>query len=89
MALKDFAYYSVASGLIENVILLDDEHINTLVDFPPPQYAIVEMPEDIQSGQWSTCGIGWSYLNGQFVEPPAPEKVMLDGQPISQGAQTL
>lgn len=72
MALNDYAYYNIETGLIENVIWLDDANIDTLVDFPPPGYAIVDLPTGGISGEWSMCGIGWSYINGQFIEPPKP-----------------
>lgn len=72
MSLKNFAYYDLSTGLIENSIFLDDEHLDTLVDFPPQGYAIQEIPENLH-GTWSACGIGWSYIDGQFVEPPNPE----------------
>jgi len=70
MALNDYAYYNIESGLIENVILCDDAIAPTLVW--PEGYAIVDIPEGGISGEWSMCEIGWSYINGQFVEPPAP-----------------
>ncbi len=36
------------------------------------------------------CGIGWSYIDGQFIEPEqSPEEIRLIEQPISQGAQDL
>ena len=72
MALNDYAYYSLETGLIENVLLIEDEVVPTLVDFPPAGYAIVDIPTGGISGEWSMCGIGWSYINGQFVEPPKP-----------------
>ena len=72
MALNDYAYYNIETGLIENVVYLDDERIQDLVDFPPTGYAIVDIPQGGLAGEWSMCGIGWSYINGQFVEPPQP-----------------
>jgi hypothetical protein len=74
MALNDYAYYNKTTGLIENVIWLDTDTIDTLVDFPPENYAIVDIPTGGIAGTWSMCGIGWSYINGQFVEPPEPEQ---------------
>lgn len=69
--LADFAYYNISTGLIENVIWCDDEVAPTLVW--PEGYAIVEIPgEDGLAGEWSMCGIGWFYIDGQFVEPPPP-----------------
>ncbi len=78
MALNDYAYYNKTTGLIENVIWLDTDAIDTLVDFPPEGFAIVDIPTGGIAGAWSMCGIGWSYINGQFVEPPEPE------QPLEQ-----
>lgn len=72
MALNDYAYYNIETGLIENVLWLDDDNISSLVDFPPAGYAIVDIPTGGIAGEWSMCGIGWSYINGQFVEPPNP-----------------
>ena len=77
---NNYAYYNIQSGLIENVIYITDEVAATLTW--PEGYAIVKLP-DAHPGEWSACGIGWSYINGQFVEPPAP------AQPIAQGTQTL
>ena len=73
MALNQYAYYNIGTGLIENVIWLDDEHLDTLVDFPPEGFAIAGIPDGGLAGTWSMCGIGWSYVAGQFVEPPNPE----------------
>ena len=70
MALKDYAYYNTSTGLIENVILVDDEVAPTLTW--PEGYAIVVTPTGGIAGTWSMCGIGWSYIDGQFIEPPAP-----------------
>lgn len=91
MALNDFAVYNIETGLIDNVVWLDDTQIGSLVDFPPVGYALVDLPTDLR-GEWSMCGIGWSYVNGQFVEPPKPEPVPVDPaaeQPAVSGAQTL
>lgn len=74
MALNDYAYYNKTTGLIENVIWLDSDAIDTLVDFPPENYGIVDIPTDGIAGAYSMCGIGWSYINGQFVEPPQLEE---------------
>ena len=68
MALNDYAYYNTTTGLIENVLWIDDAVAPTLVW--PEGYAIVDIPTGGISGTWSMCGIGWSYINGQFVEPP-------------------
>jgi hypothetical protein len=86
MALNDYAYYNTATGLIENVIWLEDGNIGGLVNYPPQGYAIVDIPTGGIIGTWSMCGIGWSYIDGQFVEPPEPPT---PEQPISRGAQDL
>jgi len=67
MALNDFAYYNVTTGLIENVIWVENDVAPTLVW--PDGYAIVDIPDGGVAGEWSMCGIGWSYVNSQFVEP--------------------
>jgi hypothetical protein len=69
MALNNFAYYNINSGLIENVIYIEDSFASTLSW--PDGYAIVDIPEGL-GGEWSMCGIGWRYIDGQFVEPPQP-----------------
>ena len=70
MALNDYAYYNTTTGLIENVVYIEDEVASTLTW--PEGYAIVDIPTGGVYGTWSMCGIGWSYIDGQFVEPPAP-----------------
>jgi hypothetical protein len=74
MALNDYAYYNKTTGLIENVILLDSDDIGTLINFPPENYDIVNIPTGGIAGAWSMCGIGWSYIGSQFVEPPQIEE---------------
>jgi hypothetical protein len=86
MTLRNYAYYSVDTGFIENVVLIDDAIIDSLPDFPAQGFAIIEIPEEGISGEWNMCGIGWSYVDGQFVEPPKPE---VPAQPVSTGTQTL
>ena len=86
MTLRNYAYYSIDTGLIENVVLIDDEIVDSLPDFPAQGFAIAEIPEEGISGEWTMCGIGWSYIDGQFVEPPKPET---PEQPVSTGVQTL
>lgn len=72
MALNDFAYYNIETGLIENVLWIEDFAAPTLEW--PEGYAIVDLPDGGIAGTWSMCGIGWSYIDGQFVEPPEPPK---------------
>jgi hypothetical protein len=89
MALNNFAYYNTETGLIENVLWIEDDTVSTLVW--PTGYAVVDIPDGLE-GEWSVCSIGWSYINGQFIEPPQPEPeplVAAQDQPTSQGAQTL
>lgn len=84
MSLNNYAYYNTSTGLIENVIYIADEVAPTLTW--PEGYTIVGIPNGALEGAWSFCGIGWSYINGQFVEPPRPPE---PEQPEVQGAQTL
>lgn len=70
MALNDYAYYRQSDGLIENVLYINDKTAGALKW--PNGYAIVDIPTSGVAGQWSMCGIGWSYIDGQFVEPPKP-----------------
>lgn len=67
MALNDYAYYNTSTGLIENVIWIEDDVVPTL-EFPEG-YAVVDLPTGGIAGEWSMCGAGWYYLDGQFVEP--------------------
>lgn len=69
MTPNNYAYYNSETGLIENVIYIDDAIAPTLAW--PEGYAIVDIPDGL-AGTWSMCGIGWSYIDGQFVEPPNP-----------------
>jgi hypothetical protein len=67
MALTDWAIYRLSDGYIENVIWFDAD---TAEYTPPEGCGMVDIPGDgVLSGQWSMCGIGWSYIDGQFVEP--------------------
>jgi hypothetical protein len=86
MALNNYAYYKVDTGFIENVIWVEDAVVSTLTW--PEGYAVVDIPDGL-SGTWSACGIGWSYINGEFIEPPMPEPVAQPDQPTSQGSQNL
>lgn len=90
MALNDYAYYNIETGLIENVIWVEDEVAPTLAW--PEGYAIVDIPTGGVAGEWSMCGIGWSYINGQFVEPPKPPEPdpvpVVETQAVT-GTQTL
>ena len=88
MALNDYAYYNKTTGLIENVIWLDTDIIDTLVDFPPENYGIVDIPTGGIAGTYSMCGIGWSYINGQFVEPPQLEEPIPALERIAATART-
>jgi hypothetical protein len=84
MKTNNYAYYNIGSGLIENVIYIEDTVAPTLQW--PEGYAIADIPNGL-SGEWSTCGIGWSYVNGQFVEPTKPDNATT--QPTVTGADTL
>jgi hypothetical protein len=68
--MKNFAWINTDNNLVENVIYYDGESTITL----PENVQIIEMPDDYH-GTWSPLGIGWSYINGQFVEPPEPEQL--------------
>jgi hypothetical protein len=84
MALNNYAYYNISSGLIENVIYIEDSVAPTLQW--PEGYAIADIPNGL-SGEWSMCGIGWRYINDQFVEPTKPDNTTT--QPVVTGAETL
>jgi hypothetical protein len=84
MKTNNYAYYNIGTGLIENVIYIEETVAPTLVW--PEGYAIVGIPDGL-SGEWSAAGIGWSYISSQFVEPPKPDSVTT--QPTVTGADTL
>jgi len=70
MALTDWALYRFSDGYIDNVIWYDSDAAQYT---PPEGQGMVEIPGDgYYPGKWSPCGIGWSYINGQFIEPPNP-----------------
>jgi hypothetical protein len=54
-------YAIVKNGLVINVIVLDDQ---TSWE-PPAGCELVELQD--------SAGIGWGYVNGQFIPPPEPE----------------
>lgn len=68
MAEKNYALYNKQTGLIENVVHWDEE-LNPNVIWPDP-YGVVVIPEI--EHEWLVCGIGWSYIDGKFIEPPKP-----------------
>ena len=87
MALTDWAIYRLSDGYIENVIWFDAE---TSKYTPQEGYGMVDIPGDgVLAGEWSMCGIGWSYINGRFVEPSGPIKTPSEDQPVANGVQTL
>jgi hypothetical protein len=60
--LMNYALIS-ASGLVENVILLENPAEYDL----PETFALVALEEDID------VGIGYAYANGVFTMPPQPD----------------
>lgn len=88
MALTDWAIYRLSDGYIDNVIWFDAD---TAQYTPPEGYGMVDIPGNGSlAGEWSMCGIGWSYIDGQFVEPPKPpEPEPSTDQPSTTGSQTL
>jgi len=83
--MKNFAWINTDNNLVENVIYYDGE---TSIELPP-NIKLVEIPDGGITGTWSMCGIDWSYIDGQFVEPPEPERPSANNQPVSTGSQTL
>lgn len=69
MTVEIYAYYDTNTGLIENTLAIDDAVASTLTW--PDGHDVVVIPPGT-SGTWSMCGVGWSYIDGQFVEPPQP-----------------
>lgn len=69
MALQDYAIYRLSDGYIDNTVWWDD----ATPWEPPADHGAVIIPNNgAYPGKWSMCGIGWSYINGQFIEPPNP-----------------
>lgn len=84
MTIKKYIYYNTATGEIENIISIAADVVDTLEW--PAGYAVAILPDGL-TGTWSTCGTGWSYINGEFIEPPMPP---LPEQPsVSGGIETL
>lgn len=65
MAAKSYALYNTTTGLIENNVYWDQE-LNPNVTWPDG-CAVVLFPDVKELNNAPT--IGWSYINGQFVEP--------------------
>jgi len=88
MALTNWAVYRLSDGYIENTIIWDK-------DAAPDVQAIdgfgfAEIPnQGAHAGEWSMCGVGWSYINDQFVEPSKPTPPTAEDQPVSTGVQTF
>jgi len=82
--MKTFAWINTETEVVENVIAYDGETPLVL----PENVRLIEMPEGYM-GSWSSLGIGWSYINGEFVEPPQPERTSANNQPTTTGSQTL
>jgi hypothetical protein len=87
MTVQNYAYYDTQSGLIENILAIEESVAPTLVW--PPGFAIVLIPTPVPAGKWSMCQIGWSYINGQFIEPPNPNAVTTLTADVSDAATTL
>lgn len=70
MTSKNYAYYKVSTGEIENIIYVDENIVSELVF--PDGYKTVQMPNNLM-GEYSACGIGWFYIDGEFIEPSKSE----------------
>jgi hypothetical protein len=68
-------------GLIENAFYWNQDP----ADYPVEAgYSIVRIDEV------ENCGIGWSYINGEFIDPnPIHLDPAITPQPVSQGSETL
>ena len=82
--MKNFAWINTETEYVENVIWYDGETEITL----PPNTILIELPEGLM-GTWIAPGIGWSYIDGQFVEPEQPERPLANNQSTTTGSQTL
>lgn len=70
MATQEYGLYNTTTGLIENIVVWDAQASPDVAW--PDGYAVVLFPAPATQGSWSVLGIGWSYIDGQFVEPPNP-----------------
>lgn len=61
--MKDFALVNTQSNLVENTIFWD----GTTEYSPPDGFMLIELSEE------NLAGVGWSYIDGVFVEPPSAE----------------
>lgn len=87
METTTYAIYKLDTGLIENIIVMDTSFAASYD--PPEGCSVVSIPPNTV-GEWSCCGIGWSYVDDQFIEPPNPTPQPKNtDQPVSEGAQTL
>lgn len=66
--MKPFAWINTETNLVENMISYDGETPITL----PSNVLLIEVPQEGIAGSWSMLSAGWSYIDGQFVEPPNP-----------------
>lgn len=66
-------------GVIENAFYWNQD---------PAEYPLEAGYSMVQIDGVENCGIGWTYINGEFAEP-AQEILPIDEQPISYGAQDL
>ena len=86
--MKNFAWINTETNLVENVIYYDGETPLVL----PENIILVEYSTEGIQGTWSSLSPGWSYIDGQFVEPLQPERPKANtpnNQPVSTGSQTL
>ena len=83
--MKNFAWINTETNLVENMICYDGITPIQL----PEGIILIEIPEEGVSGEWSMITTGWSYIDGQFIEPPEPETVIAPNQPTTTGSQTL
>ena len=77
---KIYAYVNKTSYLIENMVVWDG--ISPLI--PSNGFEFVEVPSDPVRGEWSPLGVGWAYVNGEFIEPPDPNPLpprFIGGEP--------
>jgi len=65
---KICAYVNKTSYLVENMIVWDG--VSPLI--APDGFEYVETPSEPVQGDWSLLGIGWTCINGEFIEPPNP-----------------
>jgi len=80
--MKNFAWINTETNLVENIICYDGV---TPIELPEG-IILIEYPTEGIQGSWSMLEHGWSYIDGQFVEPENPNPPVQVTQPVTTGS---